>query len=169
MRLVLALVALSSGLATEAQANWSANVGYQNPAVSTYGLNFLYLGSQWAFETGIGWIDAEASADDDDDDAAGTATGEAKDKDDGASVHVAGDIDVKYLFSGGGLRPYIQAGVGVGIGAAAGDDSGAGAGTGGGFVGIGLFVGGTSAYGYASINAGGGDSTFVQAGIGLDI
>lgn len=151
--------------AGEARADWSLNFGYQNPIVSTYGLNFLYMGSQWCFETGIGWVDVNAKGDDDDD------KDDSKKDDDGAraSVHLAGDADVKYLFSSGTVKPFVQGGFGVGIGAAAGDNSGASAGAGGGFAGLGLFIGGKSAYGYASFNGGGGGGTFVQAGLGFDI
>jgi len=170
--MVRALLAFVAALvATPALANWSLNLGYQNPAVSTFGVNFLYHGSNWHFETGIGWIDADASVDEDDDD--DTSGSDDKDKDDDkdtAGLSLAGDVDLKYLFSSGGLRPFIQAGFGIGVGARAGDGAGFGAGTGGGFFGGGLFLGSPSFYGYGSYNLGGGGGDgFVQAGIGFDI
>jgi hypothetical protein len=155
-----------------AHANWSLNLGYQNPVVSTFGVNFLYSSGKWAFEAGIGWVDVNAQVDDDDDDdenATPAADNKDKDDDDNASLHVAGDIDLKYYFGSGGFKPYVQGGFGVGIGASAGDDSGAGAGTGGGFAGLGLWFGSGTPYGYASLNVGGSGHTFVQAGFGFDI
>ena len=167
MKHFVTLIILVIGWSETALADWTLNVGYQNPAVSTVGVNFLYQGGRWGFETGIGWIDVDAQTDSDKDDAEAETT-EPK-KGDQASVRVAGDVDVKYFFSSGGIRPFVQGGFGVGIGASAGDDSGAGAGAGGGFGGLGLFFGSGTPYGYASFNAGGGGGTFLQAGVGVDI
>jgi hypothetical protein len=88
---------------------------------------------------------------------------------DRASVHVAGDIDLKYFLTSGGARAFIQGGFGLGFGAAVGDGGGAGAGTGGGFAGIGLLVGSPSVYAYGSFNLSGSQDTFLQAGLGIDI
>lgn len=154
--------------ASTAQANWTLNIGYQNPAVSTWGVNFLYLGSKWGFEAGIGWIDAEANVDDDDDEN-DDELAKGDEDDDRASLRLAGDVDLKYFLTSGSARVFLQGGVGVGAGIAAGDDGGAGAGTGGGFGGVGVLLGSPSFYGYGSFNVNGSSHTFVQAGLGLDI
>ncbi len=150
--LFASLVTVSS---STAHANWTLNVGYQNPIVSTWGLNLLYIGSRWGFETGIGWIDAE------------TGTDKNDDKDSKASIHIAGDVDLKYFFSSGTARPFIQGGFGVGLGAQS--EVGAGAGTGGGFAGVGILLGSPKLYGYGSYNLGSSENSFVQAGLGFDI
>ena len=52
---LLVLAALAGlGASTPARADWTWNVGYQNPAGSTFGLNLLYLGTQWGIEFGVG-------------------------------------------------------------------------------------------------------------------
>ena len=150
---------------SKARANWTLNVGYQNPIVSTWGLNLLYIGSQWGFEAGVGWVDAEANVDDDEDD----NNNNSDDDDDSASLEIAGDIDLKYFFASGAARPFLQGGFGVGLGAKTGDNGGAGAGTGAGFVGLGILLGSPSVYGYGSFNASSSEHTFIQAGLGVDI
>ena len=150
---------------SSAFANWTLNVGYQNPIVSTWGLNLLYIGSEWGFEAGVGWVDAEANVDDDEDDNNNNPTDD--DDDDSASLRVAGDIDLKYFFMSGAARPFLQGGFGVGLGAKSGE--GAGAGTGSGFVGLGILLGSPAIYGYGSINAISSEDTFIQAGLGVDI
>jgi hypothetical protein len=168
-RIALAcLASLTLFAPTSAFADWTLNLGYQNPAGSTYGLNFLYMGAKWAFEAGIGWVDASTTVDDDDDDKDDDKDGD-KDDDDSASLALGGDIDLKYLFSSGSIRPFLQAGFGVGIGGRVGDGSGASAGTGSGFGGAGLLVGSKSLYLYGSYNINGSDHSFVQAGLGFDI
>jgi len=144
------------GASEPATANWTANVGYQNPAGSTLGLNFLYFGQSWAFEWGIGWIDLKSKDNEDDDES------------DKTTLEVAGDIDLKYLFGGRSLRPYLQAGFGYGAGAAFGDSSRAGVATGSGFGGIGVITADPGFYGYASYNLTRSGS-FIQAGLGVDI
>jgi hypothetical protein len=168
---VLASFALSL-FGTSARAEWTWNVGYHNPAVSTWGLNLLYLGPQWGFETGIGWVDVSStkSTDPKSGDASATDDGKAKaEKTRTTRLNLAGDVDVKYFLASGKLRPFLQAGLGVGIGAAAGADSGFGAGTGGGFAGLGLLIGGPSFYVYGSYNWTGRSSTFAQAGLGFGL
>ncbi len=161
------LVAIAAG-ATRASAAWSLNVGYQNPAVSTIGLNFLYMGSSVGFEIGIGWVDLNSSKVDDDehDDDGENNDGEDDDKH-RANLSLAGDADLKYFFSSGGLRPFIQAG--VGIGASLASDNGFDAGAGGGFAGIGLLGGSPNFYIYVSGNAGSNLDPFLQAGVGFGL
>lgn len=146
----------------EASANWTLNLGYHNPLNSQLGVNFLYWGSQWNFEIGIGWIDADAEADDD--------AGEEDPDDDKVSFAAAGDIDIKYRFTTGSVAPYIQFGFGAGTGAEVGDDTDAGVGIGGPFAGLGLFFGKPQLYGYVAGNyLIESEDTEFQGGIGFDI
>lgn len=165
-RLTLAVAALILG-AAPAFANWSFNLGYNNPPGATVGGNFLYRGSQLGFEIGIGWIDAHASKskdadqkNDDDDDEEDNGT---------VGLALAGDIDMKYFFGRGGVTPYVQGGFGLGMAGAVGDDGGASVGLGGPYAGLGLMAGGNDLYLYLSGNMNSSQNTFVQAGIGFDI
>jgi len=155
------IASIATSTSSSALANWTLNVGYQNPIVSTWGLNLLYIGSQWGFEAGVGWVDAEANVNEDEDD---RNPGE---EEKGASFRVAGDIDLKYFFMSGAARPFLQGGFGVGFGAKSGE--GAGVGAGGGFVGLGILLGSPAIYGYGSYNVSGSENTFLQAGLGVDI
>ncbi len=157
-------------MAPDCFADWTLNVGYHNPRPATYGVNFLYIGTSWGFEAGIGWLDvnAEKSADDDDVDAKnGTANDDAKDDGD-ASFAIAGDVDLKYFLASGGARPYLQFGIGAGFGAD--DDSGFDAGAGGPFGGIGLLAGSPSLYLYVAASVdGAANDPRLEAGIGFDL
>lgn len=168
MKTIFYCMLLASGLCLSdvAEANWTLNIGYHNPIVSTWGLNLLYIGSKFGFEAGVGWVEVDANGDDDQDDQPGDDENE-----DTAALRIAGDVDLKYFINSGAARAFLQGGVGVGIGANAGDESGAGAGagTGGGFAGIGLLIGSPSVYAYGSFNISGSEDTFLQAGIGFDI
>ena len=66
------LIAILVAMVTSsiASANWTLNLGYRNPPNSRYGINFLYLGTKFGFELGIGAgsIDAGTTENDDDDD-----------------------------------------------------------------------------------------------------
>lgn len=146
-------------------ANWTLNLGYHNPPVANFGVNLLYFSNPWAFEIGLGWVDAEANSEDDED----LETSTDEDDEDSIEVRAAGAFNLKYFLSNGGIKPYIQGGFGLGIGAKTGDDSSLGAGVGGGYAGIGLFLGSPKFYAYGSINAGRGSNTFTQLGIGFDI
>ncbi|WP_234996138.1 hypothetical protein [Pseudobacteriovorax antillogorgiicola] len=158
---------ITFGLSSPVLANWTLNLGYHNPPGATVGVNFLYFSSDWAFEVGIGWVDADAETDDEDDDAADTSD---DDDEDSVSVRASGALNFKYFLGSGGFRPYLQIGVGAGIGAKAGDDdSGVGAGVGGGYGGLGIMAGSPSFYGYASYNIGRGSDGFIQLGFGFDI
>ncbi len=159
---LLALIALAIVWVPRAEANWTLNLGYHNPLNSKLGINFLYWGSQWNFEIGLGWLDADASKDDE-------TNSETKD-DDKVSFAAAGDLDVKYRFSTGNVAPYIQLGFGAGTGAQVGDKSDAGVGFGGPFVGLGLFFGKPALYAYVAGNylIESKDNEF-QGGLGFDI
>ena len=160
----MGFIFLSFSFPERADANWTLNLGYHNPPGATVGVNFLYLSSGWAFEIGIGWVDADATDDEDDD-----STNSSDDDEDSVTVRASGGLNFKYFLSGGGLRPYLQIGVGAGVGAKAGDDSGVGAGVGGGYGGLGILAGGRDLYVYGSYNIGSGSNGFLQAGFGFDI
>lgn len=148
------------GLSQRAMAEWTWNIGWQNPANATVGVNFLYLGSKWGFECGIGAVKADSEDTTDD-----------EERKTNANLAVAGDIDVKYFFgsSGGrGLRPYLQVGVGAGAGATVGEDADAGAGVGGPFAGLGFLGDAGSWYVYAAYNISRHSNGYPQAGIGFD-
>lgn len=152
----------TSLVSTNAFANWTLNLGYHNPVYSKVGVNFLYWGSQWNFEIGVGWIDGDAHADDDKDE-------ENKD-DDHVSAAAAGDIDLKYRFMTGTFSPYIQGGFGASTAARVGDDSGADANVGGPFVGLGFFIGKPAFHVYVAGNYMiDPETTQIQGGIGFDI
>jgi hypothetical protein len=148
--------------ASSAWANWTLNLGYHNPPHAQVGINFLYWGSNWNFEAGIGWINAEAAADDD-------STVEEKNEKDELSLAISGDLNVKYRFSSGGIAPYVQFGMAAAMGAAVGDENDAGAGLGSPFVGLGLMFGKPSLYAYAAYNFWSSEQGEPQAGIGFDI
>ncbi len=164
--MVLALIAfvlmVDSG---KAYGNWTLNLGYHNPVGATYGVNMLYFGSKWAFEAGLGWARVTKTTTDEQ-----TTASEGDDKED-LSVSFGGDIDGKYLFGSGSLRPYLQAGIGAGFGATVGDHSDAGAGVGGLFLGAGLLIGAPKLYVYGSAIAGAHTDSDIswQAGLGFDI
>lgn len=145
-----------------ALANWTLNVGYHNPTHATYGVNFLYLGSQWGFEVGVGWLDFATVNTDDPENKEDAA-------DDTARGVIAGDVDVKYFFKGSGLRPYAQVGSGAFVGAAAGKKFAGAAGLGGLFYGLGVFAGSPKFYGYLSALLDGHEHLSLQAGVGFDI
>ena len=153
---LVVIAAALAGLAPSARADWTVNAGYHNPIVSTYGLNLLYIGSEWGFEAGLGWVDIH---DQKTTDANGKETTDTQ-------FHAAGDVDLKYFLSSGTVRPYLQGGVAVGIGAT---NGGAGAGAGDGFGGIGLLIGSPKLYIYGSYNMNAAKDDFVQAGIGVGL
>ena len=169
-RLILFVISLAACLAGSetALANWSLNLGYNNPPGASLGVNFLYRGSKIGFEVGIGWVDADAKVEDDDSD---DEDGEDDDDEEtSAGLALAGDLNVKYFFSGGGVAPYIQGGFGAAVSGKVGDGGGANAGLGGGFAGVGLMAGGNDLYLYLSANvAGSTDNLFYQVGVGFDI
>ncbi len=142
-------------------ANWTLNLGYHNPMNANLGANFLYWGSQWNFEVGIGWVDANAKATDDKD--------ETVKNDDNVGAAAAGDINVKYRFTTGGIAPYVQVGLGASTGASVGDNTDASANLGGPFAGLGLMFGKPALYGYIAYNLNSSRDGQFQGGIGFDI
>jgi hypothetical protein len=161
--ILLLVTCMGLGVASPGYANWTLNLGYHNPMNADLGVNFLYWGSQWNFEIGIGWLDAKAKATDDADD-------EENDKDDdNVGLSLAGDLNVKYRFTTGGIAPYVQIGLGAWTGASVGDDTDAGADLGGPFAGLGLMFGKPNFYAYVAYNVNKAKDGQVQAGIGFDI
>lgn len=136
---------------------WSWNIGYQNPANASWGLNFLYRSSKWGFELGIGRLDVDSEDTND------------NNKDDSTNISLGGDMDLKYFFSGGSVQPFVQGGFLTGLGGHTGDHSGLGAGTGSGFGGLGIMANASSWYVYASYNLASYHADFIQAGIGFNL
>ena len=172
LRYVLFTVIASLSLlkSTNAFANWTMNLGYHNPVNSKLGANFLYWGSQWNFELGIGWVDGSANADDDDDDNDTANGGNGDDDDDHVAAYAAGDLDLKYRFLTGTFAPYVQGGFGASTYAKVGDNSGADANVGGPFVGVGFFIGKPAFHVYVAGNyLIDPDTTQIQGGIGWDM
>lgn len=101
--------------------SWGALVGYNNPAGSRLGLNFLYQDSTWGFELGAG----------------GLAT--VSDSDNDSSAVVWGDLDLKYFFASSLWRPYFEGGMGYSVAAGG---AGNGVALGSPFVGLGLLYAG---------------------------
>jgi hypothetical protein len=124
-RLALAGLFLSTFTTFQAQAgSWGALVGYNNPAGSRVGLNFLYQGAPWGFEFGVGGL--------------ATTTDSSGEK---SSAVTWGDIDIKYYPSTGLWRPFLEGGMAFALGAGS---AGSGLSAGSPFAGGGLlYSGGT--------------------------
>lgn len=142
-----------------ARAEVSLNGGWHNPPGSELGLNLMFSGKNLALELGVGrasgsTYDADNNKDDDD-------------ADDTAAVATVGDIDLKYMFLSGKVRPYLQGGFGLALSGRAGGEAGASASTGDSFVGAGLLFKGSSVYGYIAGYTWEGSDIKPQAGIGV--
>ena len=156
-QLVLALIFLLP--ASPSLANWSLNIGYHNPPQAGLGVNFLYDWTQFALELGIGNIRTDANFNND----------SKTQGDNGVGLGFGGDINGKFLFMQGPVRPYLQLGTLLGTYGSVGRSSGLGLGSGGIFFGGGLWIGQTSSiHGYLSYNLI-NSSSFLQAGLGFDI
>ncbi len=140
-------------VSTGAIAGWTANLGYNNPP-GAIGLNFLYLGTQWGFEAGVGKVNANSTTDD----------STTKNDESSSSLALSGDLNLKYFLSRSSFSPYLQGGVGAGLGAS---NSGVGAGLGGGFLGLGLMIGNEGFHLYAGVI--GAKSFGAQIGLGMKI
>ena len=138
-------------------ANWTLNLGYRNPPGSQYGLNFLYIGSKFGFEIGLG----SGSVTQDD------ANNDDK-SDDNVTAALGGALSAKWYLSKGTFSPYLQLGFGSSTSVTAGEDTGANADLGGPFFGLGLLIGSPSFYLYGGLVLV-ENSNFLQAGIGFDI
>lgn len=139
----------------EASYGWSWNLGYNNPPGATVGLNFMHLWTQWAFEVGVGGVQQSQGVN-------ATTGQETK------VTSVLGDLNLKYLFSSGTVRPYLQVGTGTSASIVSQSGTSLSAGVGGLYYGGGLFLMGSSFYLYLSVNSGGG-SGYPQVGLGFDL
>ncbi len=146
------------GIAFSAQicsaGGWSVNLGYHNPPGSLIGLNFLHAWSNWAFEAGIGGVEQSKGTDSN-----GTET---------KTTSILGALNVKYLFNGQTIRPYVQVGVGSSASITTNSGATASAGSNGGYFGGGIFVIGSPLYLYLSLNSSGGTGAFFQGGLGFN-
>lgn len=156
-----------TGSAT-AFGNWTMNLGYRNPPGAQYGLNFLYWGSQWGFELGVGYVDLDALDLDDEDDE-DTATAEADSEEESVRLAATGAVNVKYFMARGTLTPYLQGGLGAATALEAGDTNDLNAGVGGIYGGLGLLIGSPSFHVYGCFLIGARGSSGLQAGLGFDI
>lgn len=168
-QLLIVLASVGFCLASPCYANWTLNLGYHNPMNAHWGLNFLYWGSQWNFEVGIGWVDADVGTSNDTDTTNTTNTTNEEEEDDTVGLAIAGDINLKYRFTSGAVTPYIQVGLGAWTAAAVGDNSDANADLGGPFAGLGLMFGKPNFYVYAAYNVNKSEDGQFQAGLGFDI
>jgi hypothetical protein len=134
MKHISAIIVASAVLFTStAHARWSWNIGYHNPPDATIGANFMHLWSKWALEFGIGFIGSRESG--------GNRTN---------VFTVAGDVNMKYLFMSGAVRPYLQGGFGTAIATTSQGDVGVGASLSNPFAGAGVMAFGNRFYVYAS-------------------
>lgn len=154
------LIFLSASQAPTALAEWSLNLGYNNPPGATVGLNAMRTFSRgFAIEFGVGWFNINNR---------NSENSESKDKDT-TQFALSGDINLKYFFSSGTVKPYLQGGFGMGLAGDIGGKTGLGAGVGSGFGGIGVNIGSKSIYAYASGNLISTGDPFLQAGVGFGI
>jgi len=151
---IFAALLLLSPNAALAQG-WSLNLAYNNPPGASLGANVLYFWQNVGLEVGLGWVHLES-----------VNTGGSTSDDDTATFALLGDINLKYFFGAGNVRPYVQGGFGLGISGGVGRVTGFGAGIGSPFFGGGLMLGSRDLYFYGSYNhrAGG---YFPQFGVGF--
>lgn len=133
---------------------WSWSLAYNNPPGALVGLNFMHLWTNWAFELGIGGVQQSQGVN--------STTGEET-----KALSVLGDINFKYLFSNGTVRPYLQAGTGTSASIVNNSGTTVSAGVGGLYYGGGLFLMSSSFYLYLSLNSSGG-SSYPQVGLGFN-
>jgi hypothetical protein len=149
MKHIAALVMASAVFfSSTAHARWSWSIGYHNPPDATIGVNFMHLWSNWAFEFGIGFIGSRETV--------GNRSN---------VFTVAGDVNMKYLFMSGAVRPYLQGGFGTALSTSSQGDVGAGASLSNPFGGAGIMAFGNKFYVYASylfVN-----QSSLQAGLGF--
>lgn len=130
-----------------ANAQLSLNIGYQNPVEANFGANILYTWTDWAAELGVGFL------------------GSGKNNADKSALRIGGDLDLKYMFLGGSLRPFLQSGMYWDFSSTLSDnDLNFGNKF---FAGAGFFVFGSGVYSYASYNTG-PPGWFLQAGLGFN-
>jgi hypothetical protein len=142
---------LAAGFSAEAAAGpWGVLLGYNNPAGSNLGVNFLYdSGSTWGFEVGVGGLYS-------------TATESTK------SLSTWGDADIKWFPSAGLWKGYLEGGLSISLGSST--TAGSGVGVGSPFVGGGIMHSGQSVIFHLTadykINS---RTVFPSAGIGFKL
>jgi hypothetical protein len=149
-----------------ALANWSWGIGYHNPPSSTLGVNFMHLWSNWAFEAGLGYLgSSESSNKNTGTNNTGTTTQ--------SQFFAGGDVNLKYLFSSGFFRPFLQIGSGtsISLGNTSNNDNnsnntGAKAALNGNFAGAGFMLMGSEFYFYVSYLTSNNGSA--QIGVGFN-
>jgi hypothetical protein len=109
----------------------------------------MHLWSNWAFEAGLGYIGSDESKSQNSQTNSGTTTN--------SQLYAGGDINLKYLFSSGFFRPYLQGGFGTSVEIGNSNNSnnnsnntGANASLNGAFGGAGFFLLGSELYIYVS-------------------
>lgn len=127
--MIAGLITLSTQKAEAGE--WGMLLGYNNPAGSNLGLNFLYQSSgSLGFEVGVGGLYRTTTT---------TTTSGAASSTSETSIDTWGDIDLKWLPGAGPWRPYLEGGLAFGLGAGS---SGSGIAAGSPFVGGGLLYSG---------------------------
>jgi hypothetical protein len=162
---LLILTLFTFQISSTALANWSWGLGYHNPPSSTFGVNFMHLWTNWAFETGIGYIGSSENITPNSQPNSGTTTN--------SQLYAGGDVNLKYLFSTGFFRPYLQGGMGTAVAIGSANNSknnsnntGANASLGGSYGGAGFFLYGSEFYVYLSYITSSNGS--YQVGIGFN-
>lgn len=148
------LLAFSLLLTNAAHANWTMNIGYNNPPGSTVGLNFLYWGSSgFVYELGIGGLAADIDTNEEN---------EVTDSD----LWIGGAANIKYLFTNSNIAPYLEGGFHTGLHIDF--DDGVDAGAGNLFGGLGLMMGKPNFYFYLGTFTH-GENFWAKLGLGWDI
>ena len=140
--------------ANNAFANWTMNVGYQNPPGAKIGVNFLYWGSSdFLYELGVGGVAADVDTNEDN---------EVTDSD----LWVSGGANIKYLFMNSDIAPYVEGGFHTGLHLDF--DDGINMGAGNLYGGLGMILGKADFYFYLGAFTH-GESFAGKLGLGWDI
>ncbi|MEZ4743397.1 MAG: hypothetical protein R3B45_13290 [Bdellovibrionota bacterium] len=153
--------------ASPALANWTLNLGSDNPPGSKIGVNFLYEWSRFGLELGIGGISSDVDTGNDKKNDSSNDNNTDSDSDN-AELAIGGDINFKVFFFSAPFRLYLQIGSMLGTHAAVGDNSNFSFGGSSLFAGGGLFIGKPTFYGYLGASTF-GNGFFGQFGLGFDI
>ncbi|MBM3381907.1 MAG: hypothetical protein FJY29_05640 [Betaproteobacteria bacterium] len=103
----LAALAISCTSAAAWAGSWGMLLGYNNPAGSKLGLNFLYQGAPFGFELGIGGLGRTTTT---------TTTSGASWSESETSIDLWGELDLKYYPSVGLWRPFLEGGLTYSLG-----------------------------------------------------
>lgn len=116
-------------------AQFTLNLGYQNPAPALLGLNGQYLLPNLAIEVGLGWANLKPDEEEESDKRRATLT-------------LLGGVNLKYLFLTGAFRPYLEGGFTLQNNYYLATKLGADLSTGPPFFGFGALIGSAPLYGY---------------------